>query len=252
MRGLGFSDADIAITLNTLKVRKDGTMKKLITILITGAVLFTGCAYDSGYKGKMIPHVEKIEIEKPIPLEVGLLITQESRDRIFKSPPYPDYRGNFIIFPIEPYQLPIGQAFEEASLQTFSQIFQKVHLIRNAEEAKNYPVVIEPKLADFYLSLFYFNYGGRIDRELVDGQCFVKVTGTLFSQRRPIWQKSFETPLEAKNWVNSDWLINNVSELASDTIVLALKELAFLMEKESVGPPPTPRGWLEEIGPVKR
>ena len=47
-------------------------------------------------------------------------------------------------------------------------------------------------------------------------------------------------------------MINDVSELASDTIVLALKELAFLMEKESVNPPPAARGWLEDIGPVKR
>ena len=220
--------------------------------MIIGAVLLTGCAYDFSYKAKMAPHVEEIEIGKPIPLEAGLLITQESRDRIFKSPPYPDYHGNFIIYHAEPYQLPIGQAVEEASIKIFSQIFQKVHLIRNAEEAKNYPLVIEPKLAGFYLSLFYSNHGPYIDNELVDGRCSVKVTGTLLSQGRPIWQKSIETPFEAKSWVNSYWLINNVSELASDTIVQALKELAFLMEKESVGPPPPVRGWLEEIGPVKR
>ena len=39
-------------------------------------------------------------------------------------------------------------------------------------------------------------------------------------------------------------MINYVSELASDTIVLALKELAFLMEKESVTLPRPPEvGW---------
>ena len=157
-------------------------MKIFMTIMIIGIMLLTGCAYDFSYKAKMTPHVEPIEIGKPIPLEAGLLITQESRERIFKSPPYPDYRGNFIIYHIEPYQLPIGQAFEEASLQTFSQIFQKVHLIRNAEEAKNYPVVIEPKLADFNLSLYYSNYGLYIYNELVDGQCGVKITGTLLTK----------------------------------------------------------------------
>ena len=226
-------------------------MKKLFSTIMIGAVLLTGCAYDFSYKAKMAPRVEKIEIGKPIPLEAALLITQESGDRIFKSPPYPDYHGNFIIYHIEPYQLPIGQAFEEASLQTFSQIFQKIHLIRNAEEAKKYPVVIEMKLVNFYLSLFYSNIGLYIYNELVDGQCSVKVSGLLLSQGRPIWQKSIETPLETKRWVNSYWLINNVSDLASDTIVLALKEMAFLIEKESVGPPLPTRGWLEEIG-VKR
>ncbi len=222
-------------------------MKKFITILIIGTML-TGCAYDFSYKAKMTPHVEKLEIGKPIPLEAGLLIAEETRNQIFKSPPYPDYQGNFIIYPIEPYQLPIGQAFEEASLKIFSQIFRKVHLIRSTQEGQNYPVVIEPKLSDFNLSLFYFNYGPYYYNELVDGRCSVKVTGTLLSQGRPIWQKSFETPLETKSWVNSYWLINNVAEMASDTIVLALKELAFLMEKESQGAPPPVRGWRGEIG----
>ena len=103
-------------------------------------------------------------------------------------------------------------------------------------------------MSDFFLSLFYFRHGLYIYDELVDGRCSVKVTGTLLSQGRPIWQKSIETPLETQSWVNSYWLIDNVSELASDTIVLALKELAFLMERESQEPSPPVRGWLEGIG----
>ena len=223
-------------------------MKHILALIIIGAVFFTGCANHSRYPTKMTPRVEKIEIGRPIALEAGLLITEETRNQIFKSPPYPDYKGNFIIYYIEPYRLPIGQAFEEASLETFSQIFQKVHLIRNAEEGKNYPVVIEPKLADFHLSLFYTNHGLIYANELVDGKCSVKVTGTLLSQGRPIWQKSVETPLETQSWVRTDRLIDDVSGLASDTIVLALKELAFLIEKESQGPPRPVRGWLEGIG----
>jgi hypothetical protein len=223
-------------------------MKNILVIMIVGAFFFTSCANYSGYQAKMTPRVEKIEIGKPIPLEAGLLITEETRSQIFKSPPYPDYKGNFIIYSIEPYRLPIGRAFEEASLKIFSQIFEKVHLIRDAEEGQNYQVVIEPKLSDFFLSLFYFRHGLYIYDELVDGRCSVKVTGTLLSQGRPIWQKSIETPLATQSWVNSYQLIDNVSELASDTIVLALKELAFLMEKESQGAPPPVRGWREEIG----
>ncbi|MGC1402509.1 MAG: hypothetical protein WA974_06230 [Thermodesulfobacteriota bacterium] len=223
-------------------------MKHIPALLIIGAVFFTGCANYSGYQTKMTPSVEKIEISRLIPLEAGLLITEETRNQVFKSPPYPDYKGNFIINYVEPYQLPIGQAFEEASLKTFSQIFPKVHLIRNAEEGKNYPVVIEPKLADFNLSLFYTNYGLIFNDEFVDCRCSVKVTGTLLSQGRPIWQKSIEPPPATQRWVTTEWLIDNVSELASDTIVLALKELALLVEKERHGPPPPVRGWLEGIG----
>jgi hypothetical protein len=223
-------------------------MKHILALMIIGVAFFAGCANYSGYQAKMMPQVEKIETGRPIPLEAGLLITEETRNQIFKSPPYPDYKGNFIVYYIEPYQLPIGQAFEEASLKTFSQIFQKVHLIRNAEEGKNYPMVIEPKLADFSLSLSYINYGLIYGGELADGRCSVKVACTLFRQGRPIWKKSVETPPATQGWVNSDWLINNVSGLASDTIVLALKELALQMMKESQGPPPPVPGWLERIG----
>jgi hypothetical protein len=229
-------------------VKENKTMKTFSSILIIGTVLLNGCASDISYKGKMTPQVEKIAVGKSIPLEAGLLITPETRDQIYKSPPFPDYHGTSIIYNIEPYQLPIGQAFEEASIQIFSQIFQKVHLIRKAEESKNYPIVIEPKLADFSLSLFYSNYGLRIYNEYVDGKCSIKVTGTLMAQGRPIWQKSIEPSPETNRWVNSYWLIDNVSGLASDTIVLALKELAYLILKESIGPPPPAQGWLEEIG----
>ncbi len=222
-------------------------MKISISLMVIGTLLFTGCAYESRYHIPLAPQVEKMEITKTIPLEAALLITEETRNRSFRSPSFPDYHGNFIIYSIEPYQLPIGQAFEKAALQIFSQFFSKIHLIRNLDEAKNYRLVIEPRLTDFNLTLFYTNFGRYIHNEVVDGRCQAKVTGSLFSQGRSIWEKTLETPLETEHWVNNYWLKDSVGKLASDTLVLALKLMAFQIVRESQLPPSPPRGWLEEI-----
>ena len=229
-------------------------MKKWNLILAIGAILFSaGCAYNQSTRIPMVPDVGEMITGKPIALEASLLITDETRGRIFKSPSYPDNRLNFAYYYIEPYQLPIGEAFEEACLKIFSQVFQKVTLIRTPEEAKNYPVVIEPKLTDFSLHLSYTTFNYRIYDSVVDGWCTAKVLGTLINQGRPIWQKTIETPLETQRWVYSNyWTKDHVAKLASDTMVLALKELAVRMVKESQGPPPPMPGWLEGIEPTGR
>ncbi len=126
-------------------------MKIFKLMLKIGAILFiSGCAYTNQIA--MAPKAERMEITKPISLEVALLITEESRSQIFKSSS-PDYPYQYPLYFIEPYQLPIGEAFEKAALQIFSQVFQKVDLIRTPEEAKNYKVILEPRLADFSVHL---------------------------------------------------------------------------------------------------
>ncbi len=212
--------------------------------------VFAGCTYTTQIA--MLPKVEKMEIAKPIPLEAALLITEESKNQIFRSPSYPDFRHDFPIYFFEPYQLPIGEAFEKAALQIFSQVFQKVHLIRSPEEAKNYRLVIEPRLADFYLHLIHNVFGYRPYQAVVEIQCKAKVNGTIINQGRKVWQKTIEPPLETRSQVYSDWLKNTVGEQASETIVLALKGLAIKMVEESIVTPRPVRGWLEEISPVSR
>ena len=240
-------------------------MKKILTLLdslcltkSSKSMLAIGIIFvvaDCTYVGQvtMAPKVEKMEIAKPIPLEAGLLITEESKNQIFRSPSYPDYRHNYPVYFIEPYQLPIGEAFEKAAFQIFSQVFQKVHLIRSLDEAKNYRLVIEPRLADFYLHLIYnFFNEMRPYYALVEIQCKAKVNGTLINQGRTVWQKTIEPPLETRSQVYSDLLKNTVGEQASETIVLALKELAIKMMEESIVTPRPVRGWLEEINQVNR
>jgi hypothetical protein len=227
----------------------------VIVLMILGAYLFSaGCAYQQPYHIPLAPEVGSIGLEKPIPLEVGLLISEESRDRIFASAPYPDRRfGDDPLYKVEPYQLAVGQTFEKAALQIFSRAFRKVTLLHTLEEARSYPLVIEPRLEDFYFHLAYYVYAlYRPRTELVDAQCKVQVAGTLLSRGTPIWQKRIETPVQADSWVSDYWLGKSVGKLASDTLVLALKDLAYRMVEDSKRPQqPTP-GWLDEIDRVKR
>ncbi len=228
-------------------------MKMISFMLALGMIIFsTGCAYNSGYKIIMAPEEEKMNIEKPIPLAAGLFIQQDSRERVYRSPSYPDYRGASPVFYIEPYQIPIGPSFEKAALQIFSQVFREVHIMQKPEDINNTPVVIELKVADFSIPLFYSVYGNRyIFDELVSGRCTVKIIGTLSFRRKTVWQATIETPQETRRWVNSYWLRDNVRDLASDTMVLALRELAEKMVKESQGPPKPMEGWLKKVNPSK-
>ena len=227
-------------------------MRKLFFLVLTGTfILISGCARMTSQIA-LVPEIGPIGLQQPIPLDVGLLISEESRDRLFTSAPDPDRRLGNSIYTLEPYQFPIGQAFENAALQIFSRVFQKVTLLRTSEEARNYRVVLEPRLEDFYFHLTYYEYSLYYPRsEMVDGQCKVQVAGTLLSRGNPVWQKRIETPLKTYRWVGDYWLGKSVGELASDTLVLALKDLAYRLVEDSQRPAQTSQGWLEKIERVK-
>jgi hypothetical protein len=223
-------------------------MKIISLMLILGALFFiTGCAHEKAYPILLAPQEEKLNIGKPIPLAAGLFIDRESRERVYKSPSYPDYRGDFPVYFIEPYQIPVGPSLEKAELQIFSQAFREIHIIQKPEDINNTPLVIELKVADFSLPLFYNVYGHRgIENELVSGRCTVKISGTLLFHQKTLWQATIETQ-DNRRWVNSSWLRDRVRDLASDTLVLALKELAEKMVKESQSPPKPVEGWLDKV-----
>lgn len=224
----------------------------LIFWMIVGSFLINaGCAQRQPYQLPLAPRIGSIGLDQPIPLDVGLLIGDESRDHLFTSGPYPERRLGNPIYTLEPYQIPIGQAFETAALQIFSRVFQKVTLLRTAEEARSYPVVLELRLEDFTFHLTYSRYALYYRNEVTDGQCQVRIAGTLTSRGRPVWQKRIETPVKTERWVTDDWLGKSVGEFASDTIVLALKDLAYRLVEDSQKPVQAPGGWLEEIGRVK-
>jgi hypothetical protein len=215
---------------------KEEVMKTLKSVLIFAALLLSaGCAYNGAYQIPMAPQPIRLAVDKPIPLEAALLISQETRERIFKSPSLSNIGGEIIYYTLEPYQLPLGQAFEQLSLHLFSQVFQKVRLIRRPEEAGN--------------ALPYGRVGAyRGYTEFADVQSQAKITCNLTTKGRPIWQKTVETPVQKGRLISSGLLEEDVGKFASDTLVLALRQMIDEMWQERGAP----KGWLDEALPSAR
>jgi hypothetical protein len=224
-------------------------MKIFNIILMIGLALISSqCAYNKIENIPIPSPSVKTDLGNPFPLEAGLLITNQTREQVFQSQSIPDIINDYFGNPLEPYQLPVGQAFEEACVQVFSRLFQKIHLIRTLEEGKNYPVVIEPKLLDFDFHLSYSTFLMRRFQVRIDARSQAKIICTLKIRNRPIWQDSVKTKPMYQRWFDEYQLRNNVGIQASETILKALEELAVKLAEESRKPQAV-RGWLEEINP---
>lgn len=221
---------------------------KLI-LMIGMALISSSCAYNKIDQIPMSPPLVKRDFGKPFPLEAGLLISEQTRGQVFQSKAMPDMMNDYLWGALEPYQIPVGQIFEEASVQIFSGIFQKIHLIRSREEGNKYPLIIEPKLLDFDFHLryatFYLNWSYLVR---VDARSQTRVSGSLIVGDRAIWQNSYKTPVIYQRWFDDYQLKEKVGQQASETITQALEELAGIMVEESRKPQAV-RGWLEELSP---
>jgi hypothetical protein len=225
-------------------------MKNFKLILMIGLVLISSsCVYNKINQIPITPLSVKKDLGNPFPFEAGLLITEQTREQVFQSQSIPDITTNYVWDTLEPYQIPVGQAFEEASIRIFSGIFQKIHLIRSLEEGKEYPVIIEPKLLDFDFHLRYANFIDRFTNQVViDARSQAKVSCSLKIDSRAIWQNSVKTPVIYQSWFDHYQLRKNVGYQASERITQALEELAVIMTEESRKPQAV-RGWLEELNP---
>lgn len=223
-------------------------MKIFKLILMIGVALIgSGCAYNKIDLIPMAPPLVKTDFGKPFPFEAGLLITERTKEQVFQSKSSPDRVTDYFYYTFEPYQLPVGQAFEEASIQIFSRVFQKVHLIRSLEEGKKYPLIIEPKLLDFDFHLLYSTLFTSISYQtVIDTLSKAKVSGTLKINDRAIWENSVKTPVIIQRWIDEYQMTKKIGEQASETITKALEELAAIMAEESRRPQ-APRGWMEEL-----
>jgi hypothetical protein len=225
-------------------------MKIFKLILIIGAALIiSNCAYNKIDLIPMAPPIVKADFGNPFPFETGLLIYQKTREQVFLSPSIPDILNQYYWRTLEPYQLPVGQTFEEASIQIFSRIFPKIHLIRSLEEGQKYPLIIEPKLLDFDFHLRYATISQYISYQVFfETWSQAKVLVTLKIHDRPIWQNTAMPYMIHQSWYDDYYLINNVGQQASETITQALGKVAVLLLDES-RKPQTVRGWLNELHP---
>jgi hypothetical protein len=186
----------------------------VLVIILSVAILFSGCTV----KVPMAPEVGKIKIEEKLPVEAGLLITEETKKYIFRGNPE-SFTGS-----ARPHEFPLGEALENASIQTFSQVFQNVNLIRTSAEAKNYKVFIEPKIEDFHFRYDQASYVGFAIAAISK----IKVHVTLASGETKVWEKSIESPEQKKGpWVFNLGFEKDIGETASAALVFTLRKIAF-------------------------
>lgn len=189
-----------------------GSLSKIAFVAVI-AVFSAGCTV----KVPMNPYVGKIGINHELPVEAGLLITEATKGYVFKGNPESFTAGG------RPHEFPLGEALENASLQTFSQVFQKVSVVRTREEAKNYQIVIEPKIEEFHFEYDALSYVGFAVAVLSK----MKVGVTLANGETKIWEKIVESPQQKEGpWVLNIDYEKDAGLAASKALVFALRNIA--------------------------
>jgi hypothetical protein len=122
-----------------------------VVIWLVGLLLLAcGCTV----KAPVHPEVGTLEITEKLPIAAALLITEETQRSAFRG--YPE---NFTAGGL-PHTFPLGAALEHASQQTFSQVFQEVHVVRTAADAARFHMAIEPTIEDFHFRYDQLHYSG--------------------------------------------------------------------------------------------
>jgi hypothetical protein len=118
------------------KARRVGIALFLGIYMLSGS----GCAV----KVPLSPDIPNLQFGKKLPVEAALLITEETRNYIFTG------RSDSLTGRGTSYELAFGETLEKTSIEIFSQIFDKITVVRTQEEAKKYTIYVEPKIEDFH------------------------------------------------------------------------------------------------------
>lgn len=195
-----------------------------LLVLVLGTLTVTGCAHQV----LMIPKVERIDVPRKFPVEAALLITPEARNAILRK--HPSTTQGWI----HVHEFPMGQALEDASLGTFSQVFNKVTVVRSLEEAKKrYKLYIEPLVEDFsYYNGYHWLWPAVYSR--------AKVRVVVGSGDMTIWDFALRCPRqreEASTWFQRFvWDSQGdakIGESASKALVFCLREIAKKMTQDA-------------------
>lgn len=172
---------------------------------------------------RMLPQVSNLGIERKIPIEAGLFITEETKSYVFRGRPESYYGWN-----MEHY-FPLGSSLEEASLQVFSQVFEKVTVVRKWSQSMKNKIVIEPQIEDFHFSYpFYYSWE-------VHSASRIKLKIYIWDNKNSkIWEKSLESP-EIEVISQSGIVDSYYAGLsASNALVQTLQKLTEDMVKDPV------------------
>jgi hypothetical protein len=192
----------------------------VLVLLVSVAIFSSSCTI----KVPMAPHVGKIKIEDKLPIEAGLLISEKTKSYVFRGNP------ESFTASARPHEFPLGEALEKASKQAFSQVFEKINLVRTSQEAIKYRIIIEPKIKDFHFRYDQLSYVGFAIAVLSK----ITVHVTLACGETKIWEKSIESPEQKKG----PWFINfgykkEVGESASEALVFTLRKIASEISEDT-------------------
>ena len=188
----------------------------LFSVLI---IFFYGCTV----KVPMTPDVRDIEYKEKLPVDAGLLITENTRQYVFRGNPESFTGGG------RPHEFPLGETLELASKLIFAELFEDVSLIRRLEEGQRFKLIIKPQIDDFHFRYDQLSHAGFA----VSCLSSIKVTITLFSEDAKIWEKTIESPEIRKG----PWMLNveyekDMGESASEALVYTLNQLALEIAKD--------------------
>ncbi len=183
----------------------------LFSVLI---IFFYGCTV----KVPMTPDCRDIEYKEKLPIEAGLLITENTRRYVFRGKPESFTAG------ARPHEFPLGETLELASKIIFSELFKDVSLIRSLEEGQHFKLIIKPQIDDFHFRYDQLSHAGFA----VSCLSSIKVTIILFSGGAKIWEKTIESPEVRKG----PWMVNidyekDMGESASEALVFTLNQIAL-------------------------
>jgi hypothetical protein len=150
--------------------------------------------------------VGTISVSSRLPVEAALFISEDTLYRVFEGNP------EGMAYGARPHQFPLGSALEEASLQAFSQVFERLEPVRTQEDAARYPVVIAPEITEFRFS--YPNLG-------LASAASIKVRASLSAGGNQIWVREASPPEQRRGMG-----VDEVGRAASEALSAALKQLA--------------------------
>jgi hypothetical protein len=185
---------------------------KTVSIVIAIGWLGLGCTI----KVPMHPEVSSIEPKWHMAVEAALFIPEDSPNYFFKG--YPES----VTASARLHEFPLGPALEKVCVDTFSQMFEKVTVLRRREEAKDFPIVIEPRIEWFEFELGFLtpSYTSTIS-----------LTVNVTSGHKVVWMKSRSDRAESQlSWskvlVWEEGLGNSASKALASAVGRIAAEMA--------------------------
>ena len=209
-------------------------MKNWIIIAAVGLMILTGGCVMTPLQVPLEPEIGKIGSVKPLPLKGALYIPAETRNYRYSSPDYilSKPQANWEYF--RSFELPVGEAFTQAAIQTFPQLFQEIQVIPNYSGEDKFPLVIEVKIEEFQLALEYATFGYRPRGSgLLDVQGTIKARLRLIRPGKSPWEKVYEVPIPTDRLAVDPWTHEAVGKRVGEALNSLFKKIVWEIAEES-------------------